>query len=377
MERSAGPLRGRGISAGASGSGGRMRGARSAAPVIAGILLAGGAAAAPTPELSIGSAAEIDTQALRRAIEDTRGDLGSGASPQVSGASPDGPVRLVALEESIRLALEHNLKLQISALDRDVAEREVPARRAFFHPTPGARMLVSRARSHDPLSVEDDGAIVQETGSFTNRQEVAQVTVSQQLPTGALLTVGMDGVRDSGDQFNGNDLIQSGAQIELRQPLLRGGRIYVATAPIHDAEYTLGIFESRLRAQVLLVTADAKQAYYNTILAERLIQVSEQAIGRDHRLIEASEALYRAGRASQRDIVSAQIQLSDDLSDLAQRRASLDVAQLALRDVLGLAIGEYLKPADSSIPFEPVKIRVGTWIENALEIGRASCRERV
>ena len=207
---------------------------------------------------------------------------------------------------------------------------------------------------------------MQETGSFTNRQEVAQVYVTQQLPTGALLTVGMDGVRDSGDQFNGNDLLQSGAQIELRQPLLRGGRIYVATAPIQDAEYTLGILESRLRAQVLLVTADAKQAYYNTILAERLIQVSEQAIERDHRLIEASDALYRAGRASQRDIVSAEIQLSDDLSDLAQRRASLDVAQLALRDVLGLAIGEYLKPADSSIPFEPVKIRVGTWIENAL-----------
>src|SRR5262245_33973448 len=336
-----------------------MRGARSAAPLIAAVFWAGVAQASPAPEVPIGNASEIDTQALRHAIDATRGDA--------DGGIPDGTqVRLVALEEAIRLSLEHNLRLQISALDRDIAEREIPARRAFFHPTPGARVLATRARSHDPLSVEDDGAIVQEPGSFTNREEAAQVYVSQQLPTGAQLTVGMDAVRDSGDNFGGHDLIQSGAQIELRQPLLRGGRIYVATAPIQDAEYTLGILESRLRAQVLQVTADAKQAYYNTILAERLIQVSEQAIERDHRLIEASDALYRAGRASQRDIVSAQIQLSDDLSDLAQRRASLDVAQLALRDVLGLAIGEYLKPADSSIPFEPVKIRVGTWIENAL-----------
>ena len=37
-----------------------------------------------------------------------------------------------------------------------------------------------------------------------------------------------------------------------------------------------------------------------------------------------------------------------------------------LRDVLGLAIGAYLKPADTTIPFEPVRPRLGTWIENAL-----------
>ena len=37
-----------------------------------------------------------------------------------------------------------------------------------------------------------------------------------------------------------------------------------------------------------------------------------------------------------------------------------------LRDVLGLAIGAHLKPADTTIPFEPVQPRLGRWIENAL-----------
>jgi outer membrane protein TolC len=190
--------------------------------------------------------------------------------------------------------------------------------------------------------------------------------VRQELPTGAQLSVGVDLLRESGDDFAGGTSYEGGAQISLRQPLMRGGRIYVATAPIRDAEYTVGILESRLRAQILQVIADTKQAYYNTILAERLIQVSEQAIARDHELIEASEALFRAGRASQRDIVSAQIQLSDDLSDLAARQAERDVAQLVLRDVLGLEIGEYLKPADATVPFEPVALRLDDWIERAL-----------
>jgi outer membrane protein TolC len=336
-----------------------MRGARCVVRTIVGLLLAGAASASQPSQLPIGSASQIDTQALRRAIEGTRGDLG-GRAPA------DAPVRRIALEEAIRLALEHNLRLQISSLDRDIAEREVPARRAFFHPTPGMRLLASRERVRNPLAVQDDGSIVQESGSETDREELAQVFLRQELPTGARLTLGVDAIRESGDDFGGDDMIEGGAQIELRQPLLRGGRIYVATAPIQDAEYTLGILESQLRAQMLQVTAEAKEAYYNTILAERLIEVSEQAIARDRELIEASQALFRAGRASRRDIVSAEIELSDNLSDLAERRAALDLAQLALRDVLGLGIGEYLKPADPTIPFEPVKLRLGAWIEYAL-----------
>ncbi len=336
-----------------------MRGTRCVAQAILGLVVAGSAPGAPAPELDIGRASEIDTRALRSAIEGTRGERGA-------GASGDAAVRLVGLEEAIRLALEHNLRLQVAELDRDIAEREVPARRAFFHPTPGMNFLASDARVRDPLEVADDGAIVKESGAESDRSQLARVFVRQELPTGAQITLGVDALREAGNEFGGNDVIEGGAQIELRQPLMRGGRSYVATAPIQDAEYTLGIFESQLRAQVLLVTAEAKQAYYNAILAERLIQVSEQAIGRDRQLIEASQALFRAGRASQRDIVSAEIQLSDDLSDLASRRGALDLAQLALRDVLGLAIGEYLKPVDAIIPFEPVELRLGAWIEQAL-----------
>ena len=316
-------------------------------------------AMAATP-LRVGRASEIDTQALRHAIETTRGDL--------AGATRgDVPMRVLDLEEAMRIALEHNLRLQISALDRDIVEREVPARRAFFHPTPGFHFVATDSRIENPLDIPDGGGpIVKESGSVNNYSQLSQAFVRQELPTGAQVTVGVDLLRESGDDFAGDEGHEGGAQIELRQPLMRGGRIYVATAPIRDAEYSVGILESRLRAQILQVIAEAKQAYYNTILAERLIQVSEQAIARDRELIEASEALFRAGRASQRDIVSAQIQLSDDLSDLAARHAERDVAQLALRDVLGLAIGEYLKPADSSVPFEPVALRLGQWIEHAL-----------
>lgn len=336
------------------------RGTETAIRALLALLCFGAASGARgASELAIGSAAEIDTQALRNAIAKTRGDVAP--SP-----APDTPVRVLDLEEALRIALEHNLPLQIAALDRDVSEREVPARRAFFHPTPGLNLVATDSHVERALDIPDTGPIVRKPGSFDDDSQLGDAFVIQELPTGAQVRVGVNLLRQSGDDFANDSIYDGGAQIELRQPLMRGGRVYVATAPIHDAEFTVGIFESRLRVQILQVEADTKQAYYNTILAERLIQVTDQAIARDRELIEASEALFRAGRASRRDIVSAEIQLSDDLSELAARRAELDLAQLALRDVLGLSIGEYLKPAEATVPFQPVEIRLADWVQYAL-----------
>ena len=324
---------------------------------IAGLAVAASAAANRDAELRVGSAAEIDTQALRDALAATR----------AAGEAPRVPGRPLGLEEAIRIALEHNLPLRIAALDQSIAEHEVPARRAFFHPTPGYHFVATDTRVVNPINVPDTGPVTKDPGSNNGDTRLQNAFVRQQLPTGAQLTLGFDMLRESGDDFNGGKVYTSGGQIELRQPLMRGGRIYVATAPIHDAEYGLGVFRSQLQAQILIVTANAKQAYYNTVLGERLIEVSNEAIERDHQLIEASQALFRAGRASQRDLVSAELQLSKDLAELARRREELDLADLALRDVLGLAIAEAVRPAEMTLPFEPVEMRLDEWIARALE----------
>jgi outer membrane protein TolC len=158
-----------------------------------------------------------------------------------------------------------------------------------------------------------------------------------------------------------------GTTLLLRQPLLRGGRVYVARRLILDAEYNLDILEAQLRAQILQVTAQVKEAYYNTLLAQRLIEVSEQALVRDRSLLEASRALFEAGRATRRDVLSAEIQISDNEASLARNRAALEGAQLVLRDVLGTPIGQPIRAAEATVPFEPVPIRLAAWIASALE----------
>jgi outer membrane protein TolC len=308
--------------------------------------------------LEVGSVGELDLKEVRRVIETA---AGAAAAPPAAG-----PARRLTLEEAILTALGHNLQLQITALDRDAASHLVPAARARFHPTPGFNFLATDQRVVDPIDFPDDPTeppVIEEGVERVNNQ-LGLPFVRQELPTGGLVLLQASLFREVDD---GNELYEGGGGLEFRQPLMRGGRIYVATREIQDAEFNLEVLETQLQAQILQVTAGATEAYYNTVLAERLIDVSEQALERNRRLVEASEALFQAGRGSRRDVVSAEIEVSDNEADLAVRRADLYRAQLVLRDILGLPISESVMPADLLVPFRPIEIRLHEWIERALE----------
>jgi len=323
---------------------------------------------APAPEsLSIGSISDLDTAEIQRLIDR--------ASSAAEATTPESPPLLLSLEEAIRVALEANLQLQIAAIDRNVAEALVPAARAKFHPTPGFDAALGSTRLVDaPDDITSPGTI--DDGTLEKNAQGAIPFVRQELPTGGTATVSTQFFRDAthdtrdipDDELEANgDLYLGGTALVLRQPLLRGGSVYVARRLILDSEYNLSIAEAQLRAQILQVTAQVKEAYFNAILAQRLIEVTEAALKRDHNLLEASRALFDAGRATRRDVLSAEIRISDDESSLAQNRAAFSAAQLGLRNVLGTRIDQPVQPAEATIPFEPVEIRLAKWIQQAIE----------
>jgi outer membrane protein TolC len=314
--------------------------------------------------MRIGSVADVDTASVRRAIEAAKG-----GEPAPVPAGP-GTFHLT-LEEALELALQHNLPLQIATFDRDAAELLVTAAEAKFDPVPGFEVLASDGRfvdaPEDPVDATPGEDI--EEGTQRTDEESGLLFVRQELRTAGTLTLsgGLDRDAERLPGEAGEDDYDGGATLLLRQPLLRGGGFTVGNREITEAGYSRDIFEAQLQAAVLAVSAQAQEAYWNALLAQRLIEVSDQAIARDHELIEASHALFRAGRASQRDVVSAQIRLADDESLLALRRGEAERRQLVLLDVLGAPIGSRIELAEQTVPFEPVEIRLGEWIGRALE----------
>jgi outer membrane protein TolC len=316
------------------------------------------AAAFAQARIEVGRVSDLDLAELRRMIDTN--------APVVTPAVTEQ--RSLTLEDSLAIALDSNLRLQIVRLDVQTSEYEVSAAKSKFHPSLGATVDAEgtrRARDPEP----DDN---------TDNQEV-QIFIAQEVPTGGQVKLGLGYGRNFREEFNtgvgidgsGQGTLLNTAQIgglgiEIRQPLLRGGRIFVARRQILDAKYDNEIERAQLNAEILRVTAQTKAAYYEVVRAARQIEVIEQAIERGDALSDASQALFDAGRVSKVDVYSARIGQSNDRRRLASARADLEVAKNGLLRVLGLAVDTELEILDRTIPFEPVALSLKEWIARAM-----------
>ena len=261
-----------------------------------------------------------------------------------------GPVVAVTLKDAIDRSLHENLGLLSGSLAKESAELEIPKAQARFHPNVGFTLDTSGVRA------VPEGAA---QASLTTRR--LSPIVTQQLPTGGSLVLSSDIVR--GDPSVGH---KPAVTISAVQPVLRGGRTYVATQPVRNAEFDLRIAGNALKAQILSVTADTKISYYNVLLAEKVIGVTEAAIARDRDLIDASTAMFNARLVTKRDVYSAELSFAQDSARLVSARADLETSKDALLSVLGLSIATDIELVDKEIKFEPVPLEPEWLIATAI-----------
>jgi outer membrane protein TolC len=281
----------------------------------------------------------------------------AGTPPPGTPASPFEPRRepvAVTLQESIDLALKRNLELRSTSLVTQSTELEIPKARAKFHPTVGFALTASGIRSFPEMARP------------TTLTSILLTPIAvQELPTGGRLVLSSDFSREETHPASTPVGFSSAVTLSLVQPLFRGGRTYVATQAIRNAEFDSRIANDALRADILRVTVATKTAYYNVLLAEKVIAVTEAAIDRDKALIAASQALFQARLVTKRDVFSAELSLAQDSAKLVSARADLEVAKNALADILGLPIAADVMLLDKEVDFEPVQLDVGRLIATA------------
>lgn len=289
----------------------------------------------------------LDTDRLKRKLQQL-------PSTPVPGTPVPGPrtreTLELTLDQGVDIALKYNLGVRIASLAKEEARLAIPRASAAFHPVLGLAVVTAGA---------DEGiANFTRTGSFFE----SRITpfVRQNLPTATSLILSGDFGREEIPKRS--DAYTSAVTLSVVQPVLRGGRIYVATRPIRDAEFNYRIADDRLRAEVLRTIARTKSSYYTVLLTQKVVEAIEAAIGRDKSLMEASEALFRARLVTKRDVYSAELSFAQDTARLVSAQADLEIARNALRNVLGLPIGTILRPTDQEIDFEPVPIELERWI---------------
>ncbi len=149
------------------------------------------------------------------------------------------------------------------------------------------------------------------------------------------------------------------------------------TAPVTSARAGVGISEetlARLRQQVMFQT---RQAFYQVLSAQELVQVDQQAVEVAARQLAITTNTVNAGLAAPLDIFQSQAALADAQLTLVRAQNTLDVAQAVLATQLGLSSGTLvivIQP--QSLPNAPsdVETLVQQALANRPEMASFNCR---
>lgn len=90
------------------------------------------------------------------------------------------------------------------------------------------------------------------------------------------------------------------------------------------------------RSSKINLTNEVKKGYYNILLAEQSLAVLKDSEASIAETVKNTEAMYEQGLASEYDLLSAQVQLSNLRPNIVQTENSIKAAKLLFRMYLGL-----------------------------------------
>ncbi len=99
------------------------------------------------------------------------------------------------------------------------------------------------------------------------------------------------------------------------------------------------------RSSKITLTNEVKKGYYNILLAEQSLSVLKESEKSIAETVANTEAMYNQGLASEYDLLSAQVQLSNLRPNIVQTENSIKAAKLLFKMYLGL-------PAESDFVLE-------------------------
>jgi outer membrane protein TolC len=183
------------------------------------------------------------------------------------------------------------------------------------------------------------------------------------LPTGATFGFAWaNQVADSG----GIQTRSSAAEINLTQPLLRGGGVDVTMAPIRTARLGETINHLNLKQTVSQTIGQTIIAYRALLQAQEELKLARASLARSQDLVDVNRALINAGRMASVEIVQSEMDVENQRIQLLQASKGLDDARLALLILLSLDLGTAVVADESTEP-KRIKPEFPTMMKTALD----------
>ncbi|HNQ73303.1 MAG TPA: TolC family protein [Verrucomicrobiota bacterium] len=277
--------------------------------------------------------------------------------------------RMLSLGDCIRIALEHNLDVQISRMDPEIAGFSLKSAYAGYDPTfslsgrhnyelsPGGLDEQSRAYTGTESEIDSfngslggllpwgtrytfgatvsdrsgnsPGAVIDPGNSFITTNAIYDINTG--LPSGYLYST------NYGTLPTRNPFENAAANVgffELRQPLLKDFWVDGTRLQIFLNRKNLQRSEVQLRSQIIQTITAVEEAYYNFIYSEETVKVQEKALELAQRLVAENRRRVEVGALAPLDERQAESEAASRQADLLEARSNRGTQQRALKNLL-------------------------------------------
>nr|WP_246500128.1 TolC family protein [Azospirillum soli] len=264
-----------------------------------------------------------------------------GAPPLPTAQGPELPL---TLPEAVYLGLRQNPAVRNAYLQRVLDKFNLRVAESLFSPKGNIVASISADR----------------TGPGLNGNARLTPTVQLLTPLGTAINFGWD-VGQRAQRQSGDGLLAGNSALTLTviQPLLKGAGYDVATAPLRQARLEERYNQLRLKSTVADTVTEIVRAYHQFIQARQQIALARGALSRARELEATNQALIRAGRMAEAELVQAQATTVNQELALLQAENAFDAARLHLLALLGLDLNTRIAPADR-LTAEPVRVELET-----------------
>jgi len=142
------------------------------------------------------------------------------------------------------------------------------------------------------------------------------------------------------------------AQVQLSQLLFDFGKNLAAT---EAARKLAEVAVENIELQRQLIALAVKEAYTNTLFAQRLIKVNQQALDRADLNLKSSKGFFEVGTRPKSDVVRAEVDVANAKVALIQAKNALRTALVALNIAMAIEVDTPTQIVDNLI-FEAVTI---------------------
>lgn len=271
----------------------------------------------------------------------------------------------LTLDDAIVRALKGNLNVAAELIGPEISGAQLSQAKEFYMPT--FKLGLQKERYEQPSTWS-----LQNQGTYVVNSTYSPLSITQQIPFGGSLAVGLNYNYQKNNQLfqNYNPSYTTNLSFNLTQPLLRNFGWTVSRKQIVVAQNSLDVSRSNFKTTLVTTVYNVEAAYWNLVYANENLKALQQSLDLGRDLLAKTKKEVEVGQKAPIEVLNAETTVARREADILQAEAMVKRSRDQMAALLNLdadpaAKGMAVVPADKPV-LKPYQITYEEALQKAM-----------